>query len=75
MATIRLKQLKSRDNVLLQEKLTSDGHEFVLSRFFYRFFEINLTKKIDQLMRLPPSLVILCGVLHVESPVLFYGSN
>lgn len=43
MATIRLKQLKSRDNVLLQEKLTSDGHEFVLSRIFYRFFEINLT--------------------------------
>lgn len=26
-------------------------------------------------MRLPPSLVILCGILHVESPVLFYGSN
>lgn len=74
MATIRLKQLKSRDNVLLQEKLTSDGQEFVLSRFFYRFFEINF-KKIDQLMRLPPSLVILCGILHVESPVLFYGSN
>lgn len=34
MATIRLKQLKSRDYVLLQEKLTSDGHDFFLSRVF-----------------------------------------
>lgn len=45
MATIRLKQLKSRDNVLLQEKLTSDGHEVVLSRFFLSILRNKLNKK------------------------------